>query len=362
MAQTQPASRARLVVCACGGREYTAIDAIDAALFRGALESIWQEFLCNVGAEKQAKELQLELDLDAIEEMAERFRYDHDLITAEETEQWLEKRGLTLEDFTDYFARRYWRTAIENVSSSIVDLVSAPEQLRELFTDELIFSGELDVLAKELMWRLAAVASGGGDVDQKQIATERHQFLNRFNLKLSKTKEWLDRIGRDEEWLNATMVMEAAYRRMRESLLSPGARKKQLALLRMPLTRFEAEVIELESLDAAKEALLCIRQDGLSMEEIAADARYPYRRISFRHEDVPPELQQKFWSVSPGDVLDPLRRGDGFELYRITSKTEPDLADTAVQERIEQRLLEQHFSHLVHDHVEARLQGAIVSE
>ena len=363
MAEIQPVSRDGLVVCACRGREYKARDAIDAALFRGELESIWEEFLCKINAEARAKELELELDEDAIDGMAELFRYEHDLITAEETERWLEQRGLTLEDFSDYFALCYWRTAIENISPEDVDLVSAPVELRDFFTVELIFAGELDLLSKQLMWRLAAFdANEAHDVDAKEIAAEQKRFLDRFELKPSKLGAWLGRIGRDEEWLKETLVLEVAYRAVCETVLNPQARKKQLAVLRMPMTRFEAEVIEVESLDAAREALLCIKQDGVTMEEVSAEARYPYRRITFRHEDVPPELQQKFWSVSAGDVLDPLRRGDGFELYRITQKSEPDLTDSIVQERIDDRLLEQHFAQLVRDHVEARLQAATATE
>ncbi len=103
----------------------------------------------------------------------------------------------------------------------------------------------------------------------------------------------------------------------------------------MPLTRFESEVIELESKDAAQEALFASKHDGMSMEEVAMEGRYPYKVISFLQEDIPQELQQKFLSVSPGDLLDPVPAGDGFELYRVTNKKEPQGDDPAVQERID---------------------------
>ncbi len=48
------------------------------------------------------------MDDAAVAAAAEAFRYEHDLITAEETERWLEKRALSLDDFTDYFVRQYW--------------------------------------------------------------------------------------------------------------------------------------------------------------------------------------------------------------------------------------------------------------
>src|SRR5215472_11618409 len=100
-------SRQHLVVCMSEEQEYTARDAIDAAIFRGEFEDRWQRFLRHVAAEERADELELELDESAISAAAEAFRYEHDLITAEETEAWLANRGLTVDDLGDYFARQY---------------------------------------------------------------------------------------------------------------------------------------------------------------------------------------------------------------------------------------------------------------
>ena len=86
MATTEPTSGFDLIVCACGEQEYTARDAIDAAIFRGELVVKWKEFLDEVEAEKRADELDLDLDESAISSAAEAFRYEYDLITAEETE------------------------------------------------------------------------------------------------------------------------------------------------------------------------------------------------------------------------------------------------------------------------------------
>src|SRR5947199_10854607 len=120
--------------CACGTQEYPARDAIDAAFFRGELEEEWQTFLRHVAAEGRADELELELDESAISAAAEEFRYGHDLITAEETEAWLANRGLTFDDFSDYFARQYWVGAIdEGVSPEQIGHTSAAPELRDLF-------------------------------------------------------------------------------------------------------------------------------------------------------------------------------------------------------------------------------------
>jgi hypothetical protein len=135
-----------------------------------------------------------------------------------------------------------------------------------------------------------------------------------------------------------------------------------MARLRLPLTRFETEVIELESHDAAKEALFCVREDGMSMDEVANEGRYPYKVLSFLQEDIPEELQPRFLSVTVGEVLEPLPRGDAFELYRVTSKTEPHADDPAACQRVDRILLHRHFSELAARHVETRLPMAGIAE
>jgi hypothetical protein len=362
MADAQSVSHDGLVVCAYGGKEYKARDAIDAALFRGQIQAPWKEFLCRVKAEKRAEELELELDDDAINEAAESFRYQQDLITAEETEQWLGARGLTLDDFSDYLARQYWHGALdEDIEPEDVDFASAPPELQELFTLELILSGELNRLTAQLMWRLAALGASANE-DPEAIEDEREKFFDRTKIGAAELSDWRNRIGRDEQWFDEMLATEAAYCQRCKALLDPQARKKELAMLRIPLMRLEAEVIELESPDAAREALFCIREDGMSMEEVAAEGRYPYRRAAFLQENVPSELQQKFLSVAVGDVLGPLARGDGFELYRITKKLEPQLDDPSVQQRIDQRLVERHFFELTSKYVEPRLPAFVSVE
>lgn len=364
MVNTESVSHDDLVVCACAGQDYTARDAIESSLVRGELDAKWQSFLHRVAAEKHAAETDMDLDEDAIDLAAEQFRYRNDLITAEETEQWLAMRSLSLDDFSDYFAREYCGNALaEKVTPEAVDYFSAPKELRQLFAAELILSGDLDLMITEFSWRLAAAAAvAKEEIDPEKIEMERQSFFERTGLSPETLPKWLERIGRDPQWFELMLRAEVEYRRRSDSLLTPQTRQRELVRLRLPLTRFETEVIELESRDAAQEALFCVREDGMSMEEVAVEGRYPYKTLSFLQEDIPAELQQKFLSVLPGEVLDPVPRGDAFELYRITEKAEPKGDDPAVQERIDNLLLHRHFTELTARHVEPRLNAVAATE
>ena len=355
MSSTESVSPHDVIVCACGTQEYTAGDAVDAAIFRGELEEKWQAFLRHVAAEERADELELELDESAISAAAEEFRYRHDLITAEETERWLSKRGLTFDDFSDYFARQYCVGVVdEGLSPDRIEYASAAPELRDLFVAELILSGALEDMTIKLMWRLAARCAGKEPTSEASAA-EKRKLLHRIGIEPAQLADWLGEMGRDSQWLNEMLAIEAAYGAHCDTLLVPETRQRELMALRLHLTRFEIELIELESHDAAKEALFCVREDGMSMEEVATEGRYPYRRAEVLLEDLAADAQAKYLSVSQGGVLEPIPHGDGFELCRIIKKVEPRLEDPSVKSRVDQRLLEQYFSDLTAKHTYSRL-------
>src|SRR5438046_8660974 len=223
-------------------------------------------------------------------------------------------RGLTLDDCSDYFTRQYYATAIrESVVPDEVEYQCASVDLRRSFLTELILSGDLDRITTDLMARLAARCAGQEPAPEA-IAAEERKFLHRNSVNPGQRTNWLKKLGRDSKWLDEMLAIEAAYRTHCERLLVPEARQYELMPLRLPLTRFEIEVIELESQDAAKEALFCVQQDGMSMEEVATEGRYPYRQVNFVLEDLPADVQQGFVSVSAWAGLQPLARDAGFAL------------------------------------------------
>jgi hypothetical protein len=362
MSSTESVSPDNVIVCACGTHEYTARDAIDAAIFRGELEEKWQTFLGHVAAEERADELELELDESAISAAAEEFRYRQDLITAEETENWLANRGLTFGDFSAYFVRRYCAGALEEgFSSEEIGYTSAPQESRHLFLAELILSGQLDDMTVKLMRRLAARCAGK-EPTSDAIDVEKRNFLHRIGIEPAQMADWLEKMGRDSQWLDEMLAMEAVYAAHCDTLLVPEARQRELMALRLRLTRFEVELIELESQDAAQEALFCVREDGMSLEEVATEGRYPYRIANFLLEDLPKEVQQKYLSVSQGDLLGPMPRSDGFSLCRIIEKVEPRLDDPTVKLRVDQRLLDHYFSDLTTKYTHSRLSVPVSAE
>jgi len=348
MASTVPAQKEDRIVFTSGPKGYSVRDIIDAAYFRGELDPFWNEVLLRAEADRLAHETDAELDEAALEEASIAFRYQYDLITAEETEQWLEIRGLTLSDFSEYFAREQWVKAFGGKAEpDLVPFAQASARQRELLAEELTLSGELDRMATRLAWRVAARASAETDeIEEALVGAERARFVQRSGVEGEALAGWLRGLGQNELWLEENLAMEVIYRERCTKILTKEARDREISALRLPMTRLEMEIIELESRDAANEAFLCVRDDGMSMEEVAQEGRYPYRRTDLVLEEIPVEMQQKFLSLSPGNVLEPTPREDGYVLSRLLGKAEPKPDDPDVRARIEQRIMDRHFADL----------------
>lgn len=76
-------------------RVYTVDDVLDAAEFRGELQNFWKEYLKAVAFEAAAESQGQEASSSEVQSRSEEFRYSHDLVTAQETENWLGRRAIS---------------------------------------------------------------------------------------------------------------------------------------------------------------------------------------------------------------------------------------------------------------------------
>ena len=327
-----------------GQKTITMDDVICAAHLRGELEKSWRHVCecAQIGASGS------QVDESVLQARSEDFRTSRDLISAEETERWLEERGLNLDDFGDFLVRQeISASAPVSLDRQVEEYAFASADLRELLRIDLLFTGDFDRLAIALAWRMATREAVSDSLDANAVASERARFLERTGLIGERLDNWLLGLGRDVVWFNEMLELEGVFLKQREELLSAGSRERMLHTLRMPLMRFNLELIEVDSRDAAHEVFECVSADGEPMEEVASDAGYPYRCSHVFYEDLPEDLQPRLLSAKPGEILDPIECDGHFELCRLVEKTELDLADVEVRQRVEARIVERHLTELV---------------
>ncbi len=330
-----------IVLFVAGGKSWTVDDALAAAVFRNDLEDAIRETLELAGAEELADELGHEPDSDDLQAFSDRYRYDRDLISAGETEEWIRARGMRTEDFTGWILRRWY---LENLPAG--NLVVEPENLSELLHVHLWMSGLMEDLDTALQRRVAADLDLAEKGEITSASTAMQHFLDLHRLDESALPAWLSGAGRDHAWLLEMARMEAAYDRTCALALTEGARAQQLDSMGLSLARIGIETLEVDSEAVAREAYLCVREDRVSLSETARESGFCSEYSEVWLDRVEPGLGQRLFCTEVGEALEPVEVDGGFRVFQVMRRFEPSIHEPAVARRLDALIIEQTFSAL----------------
>jgi hypothetical protein len=323
-ARVEPALR---VASGCGktifraaGRPFTVRDAIRAAEARGRLTSVRERVRANLACERYAHEEGFVLDEAVVETAAEEYRLANELTTAFETERWLAEHVLTLEDFAGWLARLHWSRRFGPAGLAAAPVVPAGDVDR-LVWPELVFGRLLEPLSRELAVLVAARLASGT-------------------------------VEPASDWSRGVDGMVAALETLRCAFVTPPLVEREFGARTASLVRFELQVARFHSMDVAREAWLCVTEDGEPLVDVS-------RRSGGRFEDVrtfldglPAGLQARVLSARPGEVVAPLVvEGDAVMVCRVLTKQLPTLDEPAVRERVESALVARGEDWLVGEHI-----------
>jgi hypothetical protein len=142
------------------------------------------------------------------------------------------------------------------------------------------------------------------------------------------------------ERIRVLSAVEADFRRFRDVLITADAVRSQVASHRLDWIQLACRVATFPGEDMAREAALCVREDGLDLAEVAAAGGCELREGSYFLEDLDASLRDPLLASTVGDLLGPLPVGDGFVLVLVTDKIMPSETDPEARRRAEDRLVE----------------------
>jgi hypothetical protein len=232
-----------------------------------------------------------------LDEAMQAFRYERGLLAGDEIEAWLENWGLETNDWTGYLRRQIARERGAGEGGS-------PPADQDVWA-EAVCSGSLVELARDLAARVAAAEAGGvepGPVDSDLAR------------------------------------MEAEHAAFVEGALTPEAAAKALELRNADWVRLSYTALEFPEAGMASEAALLVREDRLSPADVAVRAGVAVEEREAFLEDVEPGLSESLLSAPTGELVGPLRVGDGFALLRVNGKVAPTLTDPVIQERLQEEV------------------------
>jgi len=332
------------VVFRCGDTDVRVGDVLDEAWLRGDLGGAWREQQDGQAFEVMASGLGLESDGDELQAGSEAFRYERDLLTAEETEGWLAARGLDENEFVAHLLVRYWRAHPPGrLVTGREEYAATRAERRERLGREAMFNGAFETWAAELSWRWAAVVVDGVESDPAAVARERDMILSRHGWEPGEMERLVRRLGRDEAWLARVLAREAAFRRSSARRLTSAVLARALESRRIPLTRVSLETLVAPSLDAGREAVVCVRQGEVTMGDLAAECGFEFGVREVLLGECSDEQQRLLLAALPGEVLEPVPIAGGFAVTRLVDKVEPDPQRSETRARVEREWLKVEF-------------------
>jgi hypothetical protein len=270
---------------------------------------------------------------EAVDQAAADFRYERELITAEEAEGWLEARGLEIADWLGSIRRAVGRQALGDRLDELVRRYPPdPEDVTREAVVDLVCSARGFGLARALAERVA-IGLASADGAAPASAPDGAVPLALATLPGLDPEQVAARLGRLAD-------ADRAYARFVAGVATPELIRRELDARRMDWIRYDCQVLRLDSEAHAREAALCVREDGDLLEEVAAAVRAPLTELSAYTRDLDPDVRPLFLAATPRELIGPLRQSGMFELYLVREKRLPSEDDPALVERIREAAAE----------------------
>ena len=309
---------------------------LDAAL-RGAWGPLEQHVREAMACEAEAARAGTPPPEGELERSAERFRYDRDLVTARQMESWLERWELSAGDWTGYLRREMWRTVLAGTIARLAaELAPSQEEWSRLCFIDAACSGRLTEFAVELAGRVAAArAVGAVGLEAPAPTSDRRDPLAALNCRALPGEL-------EHAWERAAAIrgLGAELDRFRTAVVTDRAVRDMIASRRLDwiLVHYGAAIFS--DAGAANEAVMCVRDDGRDLAEVAAAARAPYQEEQLYLDEFAEPARDRLLGARSGELVGPVAVGERWALYDVREKSLPAESDGRIRQRAEAAVLD----------------------
>ncbi len=346
-------------ILSVAGTSYVWEDVVLAGVLWGDWETLEGEVRSSLACLKrleQGEEAEEILSEQEIDEVAAEFRYARDLVAAEDMEAWLERHDLGADDWMDWVQRsllvKKWADELEEIQQACP---VSREEVGEVILSDALCGERAAAWAATLAARAAVHArmltgepDGQATIPEGKLATVLQAVRTR--LEACDLPEHFAELVPSR--LPSFARLEIDWRRFAAALVTPEAVARQVAAHRLDWTRVTVRSLVFSDPDAAREAMLCIREDHLDPAEVAAEAGVEVEEGGWFLEDVEGSLRDCLAGAQAGEVIGPLKQDGAFLLVAVIAKRIPSVEDPAVRARAERTLLGQAVAREVEERVQ----------
>jgi hypothetical protein len=305
------------------GRDLTIADVAVAALYLGewsAARARAEAGLACLDADGSAP-----VPADEVTAAAEAFRRSRRLLAAEEMEEWLARRGLSAGEWM-----RWVRMSVARRHGSTGRAGGAAPDATELYAEALC-SG---ALARSARWLAETLVAP----EPREPASAPARRPDPAEIEVLGVDRATTAATLDELQRRRSAVAELATAVAGADAVAARVRAQQADWLAV-----DYRILALQEEAAAREALLCVRDDGMHLEEVAnvagADVAHEHALLC----DAPAALAAPLLSATPGELIGPVEHGEGAAVVIVDAKVAPSAEDPDIARRAGRELLARAF-------------------
>jgi len=321
---------------------YTWLDMALAAMIRGDWSRFDQRLTRGAALVARAERMNEWPSTADVDASATAFRYERDLLTIDETEAWLARTGLTMERWTDILTRDLLRARDDEAALDPVAVASEDALVRA----EGLCSG----LFLRFTEQLAARAALADALDEPVEPDAVQAIVDRVH---RAWPAWLDGIATDrlDARLRRLAAVEAGFQAVAARLADDESMAARVDRSRLEWMRVDLERLSFETADAAAEAALCVREDGMTLSDVAMEAGQPIEDVRAVLEDLEEPLREVVLSAGVDTLVGPVDLAGRLTVAMVLCKTPPSLDDPLIRSRAERAIVESLGQKAIFSHV-----------
>jgi hypothetical protein len=336
-------SLAGQVIFVVGPNSYTAADVVLAAKAWGDWQRLEQEIREGIACIRHARAKQEAVLDEDVEALADEFRSQRGLFAAEDAEVWLAERQVTFNSWMKYirwcWLRQKWQSYLQDLP---VQYPVSQDQLNRNARVVGVCSGHFAAFARKLAGRAAVHDRIQQETATGQNAGEHQKEIGIFEFPFDIEKDArLLGLSSEEfrEKQQRLAELEHSFRQFSSQVIVPERIQGQISAHHLDWIRIEALSLSFPEEPAAREAALCVREDGEELSTVAARTKTALRQEQMGLGELDPSAQAAFLSARKGDLVGPLRCDQELKLFLVLDKVMPSSDNPELRTRAEQLIL-----------------------
>lgn len=297
-------------VFSAGTHCFTWIDVIEAARARGDWSALQRDLLALLARERELAAANALPSAVHVQSAAKKFRYEHNLLRADELLEWLDQRGLSVDEWMAEMRRSLLQPG--EPESAV-----PPDVLERANWVHAVCSGRLAEYARMLAEEVAVHLSE----QPLTLAPERLVALSEKRQRFCEAQ--LD-----------------------ESALDAEVRNNDIGW-----TRLDLQYLKHHDEMVVREAALCVRLDGRELADVGKDAGAEMWETSVLLDDAEPMLRTRLLAAGAGELVGSRATESDHLLVLVVRRVPPRLDDPAVRRRAEETIIRRALAAEVNRHV-----------